>query len=701
MKQLFLLAFLTSACATLPPGPVVPAPTPTNPALGVVGSYRGPLDAATLSTLATTNLTLRAGVATAQQAQQIVDSVKPYPSLHVLWLVEAADDSIVKAIEPIAQASLQTWGIELGNELDLGGLSSKQFGDWVLRNHTWLRAAGYTGRVVSGGIFAVQPETLKWLTDAGSQNWPADIIIAVHRYGDPDSSDKYTSRDAENQAILQATRGHQVVVTEFGYPTHTSADEAWAAEAVKRDISWFGKLAAPLITQYQLLDGPGTGNIDHFGIKTVDGRWKTGAATLGIMPRPPPTGVAADLVACKSPFIDNYCDGMPGAVFAIEVAPNVWKTYKGDGNGYAWAADLPNVPDSRITISAPGYFTLGPVHVDINHVPPIPTDLVAVNAAGIHNVWQLQAEPPPFPPPPTRQQALNVHITGQGLTVDTQQYGTLPWWEAALTYLTSTDRNAVYAAKHASTAWPSGDAHAIIAVPSGRALYDEPNQPYNATAFPPLDWTNGGTAMVPEFDALVIEVIRNGFVPMIFLDETMATSNKTLPVVIDALQHSALGDLTPYVIILPGWDGVFYGWEPSHEVIPAWAANARRQCPACYLGIEHNVGHIPLGEGDSDWTPTGLMKDFDLLLSEFWDGIFDDTVYQIAGRTIRPYHRPADQVGDPNPPMYMKGNLRDPNAQPACFFEFGMYGWVRGSSSAASIVQWRKRFKDLGYACGG
>jgi hypothetical protein len=188
---------------------------------------------------------------------------------------------------------------------------------------------------------------------------------------------------------------------------------------------------------------------------------------------------------------------------------------------------------------------------------------------------------------------------------------------------------------------------------------------------------------------------------MIFLDETMDTSYKTLPVVLDALQHSTLGDLTPYVLVLPGWDGVFYGWEPSHEVIPKWAANARALCPRCYLGIEHNVGHIPLGEGPSDWTSTGLMKDFDVLFSEFWDGIFDDTVYQVAGRTIRPYNRPADQVGDPNPPMYMQGNVRDPNAQPACFFEFGMYGWVRSTSSAASIIAWRQRFKDIGYTCGG
>lgn len=419
-----------------------------------------------------------------------------------------------------------------------------------------------------------------------------------------------------------------------------------------------------------------------------------------VVPVPPAT-VSADMVACKDPFVENYCNGMPGATFAIEAAPDVWKTYKGDANGYTFADDLPNVGDSRITIAAPGYITLGPIHLDINHTPSIGSDLVATNARGVHNYWNLQPIPPPFPQPPPRAQVLNLHITGQGMNVDTQQFGTLPWWEAALTYLNPADRAEVYKQKHQSTAWFGGDTHVIIAVPSGRALYDEPNQPYSADRFPPLDWTNGGTKMVPEFDALVIETIQNGFIPTIFLDETMDVSFKTLPVVIDALQHSPMGDLTPYVLIGPGWDGVFYGWEPSHTVIPNWAALARSVCPKCYLFIEHNVGHIPLGEGPTDWTPTGLMKDFDVLFSEFYDGVFDDTVWQIAGRTIRPYNRPAEQVGDPNPPDYMHGNLRDPNRQPACAFEFGMYGWVRSLSSAASQASWRQYFKNIGYTCGG
>lgn len=431
---------------------------------------------------------------------------------------------------------------------------------------------------------------------------------------------------------------------------------------------------------------------------------------IPIPPQPPlppdPPAVTlqtTDMVACDSPFDYNYCAGAPGATFTItpQGMADSPRVQGGDSNGYTLVQGLPDTwKNAALAIRADGY---EPFDTTVN-IPGLVANNANVLPSGdhAHNAFQLKKIVPPLPPPPTRSQVLNMHITGQGLIVNTQQFGTLPWWEAALTYLNSADRATVYAAKHASTAWSGGDTHAIIAVPSGRALYDEPDQPYSADRFPPLDWTNSGTKMSPQFAALVFELIQNKFIPMIFLDETFDTSNKTLPVVIDALQHSAYGDLTPYVIIGPGWDGVFYGWEPSHVVIPAWAAAGRAKCPKCYFFIEHNVGHIPLGEGPSDWTPTGLMKDFDLLLSEFWDGVFDDSVWQIAGRTIRPYHRPAEQptTDDPNPPFYLEpGSPRGPFL--ACAFEFAMYGFVRSKSTPAQVQSWRQYFKDRGYTCGG
>jgi hypothetical protein len=106
----------------------------------------------------------------------------------------------------------------------------------------------------------------------------------------------------------------------------------------------------------------------------------------------------------------------------------------------------------------------------------------------------------------------------------------------------------------------------------------------------------------------------------------------------------------------------------------------------CYLGIEHNQGHIPLGEGGDDYKPGGRMQNFDVIFGEFDDSpdpnTGNDSIWQICGRMIRPYNRPPDQPGndDPNPPFYM--NYPNPRGQFYYVgfeysFNFGAYAWVR------------------------
>jgi len=159
--------------------------------------------------------------------------------------------------------------------------------------------------------------------------------------------------------------------------------------------------------------------------------------------------------------------------------------------------------------------------------------------------------PPPFPAPPSRDQVCSVYLHLQGMTVHTEQYGDLPWFEAALAWLNEADRKSVYETKKAA-----GDTHCIIEVPNGFPLYDEPNQPYSPDRFGPLDWTNGETVMDPKFVALVEEVIRAGFIPVLFLDERYEHSSKCMPIVIQALKEHT-PDLTDYCLLMPGWDGVF------------------------------------------------------------------------------------------------------------------------------------------------
>jgi hypothetical protein len=287
-----------------------------------------------------------------------------------------------------------------------------------------------------------------------------------------------------------------------------------------------------------------------------------------------------------------------------------------------------------------------------------------------------------FPAPPTRDQVLNVHLTFQGLMVNTNQYGTLPWFEAALVSLSPADRQAVYAAKHAA-----GDTHCIVAF---QWSYNEPGQPY--ANVPGADFTNN----VPAFVELVREVVQAGFIPMVFLGGDNGEAGYPLAVTELPQVVQALGVLNQYTIIVPGWDGVFYGWTPDH--IAAFGRQFRALNSGGYLGLEHHTGNIPVGNGPADYAPGGPMSTYDLILSEFNDGQFDDTVWQVAARFLGPnYRRPPDQPSgdDPTPPYYLKGTqIKD------CAFEFGEYTFVRGQS-VATIQAWRSYFQRLGYTCGG
>jgi hypothetical protein len=153
-----------------------------------------------------------------------------------------------------------------------------------------------------------------------------------------------------------------------------------------------------------------------------------------------------------------------------------------------------------------------------------------------------------------------------------------------------------------------------------------------------------------------------------------------LPLVTNALAGSIFGDLNLYVVKIPGWDGVFYGYTPQH--VQEFGDTARQLSPGGYVGIEHNTGHIPVGNGPADYDQGGMMTSYDLILSEFDDGTTlqgtaNDSVWQIVGRLTRPYNRPPDQPvnDDPNPPFYLApGSPRGPYYY-GCF-EFEEYSWV-------------------------
>ncbi len=277
----------------------------------------------------------------------------------------------------------------------------------------------------------------------------------------------------------------------------------------------------------------------------------------------------------------------------------------------------------------------------------------------------------------------------QGLTVNLAS-GPIPWFEAALCCLSPADRQVVYAAKRAEN-----DTHALVFMTAGVPLYPEANQPYVAYQCPNYE------ADPAAFVALVEEVIQAGFVPCVFFQEDQPVSTRLLPIAIAALKASAKRDLNADVLLVPGFDGVWYGWLAADII--AWGRLAAQFAPNGYRAIEHNTAHLPLGNGPADWAPGGPLDAFDVVLSEFdpWAAgtPAGDAVWQIAARLLGPaYVRPIDQprADDPSPPFYLGLSSRGPRV--AVAFEYATYWFVRGQA-LTDTLRMRTYFKGLGYSC--
>jgi hypothetical protein len=277
MKRL-LLALLVGGCGhspvVVPPTPFVVHTEPI-PHLGVNGLYGGVLPSDTLNALDAMNiLTLRATVRTKAEAQAALDSVYGYPDLNVLLLVGTADLGLVGDIATLASSS--HWvGVELGNELDLAGLSAAQFGKFVSDGDQVLRAHGFTGDVISGGVYTVTNETLGYLQEA-MQLMPPDVVLGLHWYGDSGPA---------LQATVQALAGsRKVAVTEFGMPSRDADQDAGQLAYLQQQLAAFQRLGATYALIYQLVSGPTTSANDNFGLQRYDGTWKPAAALLGRKP---------------------------------------------------------------------------------------------------------------------------------------------------------------------------------------------------------------------------------------------------------------------------------------------------------------------------------------------------------------------------------------------------------------------------------
>lgn len=307
----------------------------------------------------------------------------------------------------------------------------------------------------------------------------------------------------------------------------------------------------------------------------------------------------------------------------------------------------------------------------------------------------------PLPPIPIRDQVCALKTSLQGLTYHTTAYGDIPAWFYAK--LNDTDR-ARARLDHAN----AGDTHIPISI---SAAYKEAGTLWPDELKQGYDYTQNLDAL----RAVCTEVITAGF----FVDMPLAGDGMgdgpgyndpvgntygygwlmaNLPRIIAGLKGDGSSpDLTPFIIFRPGWDGVFYGWEP--EQVRDFGLLFRSLLPNGYLAIEHNTGHIPCGEGGADYAPGGLMRTYDTILSEF-DTVHEDSCWQIVGRMVPHYHRPSDQPAgdDPNPPFYLApGTERGPYFYVA--FEptiGGVYQWCRGHCTLAEVNAVRDYLRGLG-----
>jgi len=343
-----------------------------------------------------------------------------------------------------------------------------------------------------------------------------------------------------------------------------------------------------------------------------------------------------------------------------------------------------------------------PVSLGASHVWIVVEDFLDFNQhvdlppTNINLPFTLIPKVAPLPAPPSRDELIGVNITFQGLVVDTTQFGKLPWFEAALPWLTPQDRQAVYAAKH-----QAGDTHCIVFLPSGPALYDEANQAYSADKFGPLDWTAGNTTIDPKFTDLIQEVIKEGFRILLYLGgDGDGDHYKVAFTQLDLLYNNLDYRFTlyKYCAVVPGWDGVFYGW-PLEQVM-IFGQRFRQLFPDGTLALHYSTGHIPVGEGGDDYKPRaagqdiqvnpGRMADYDLLLGEYGGtdyNIHMDSTWQILNRLEKDYIRPPDQPAGDDPDRRYYLNVPNPRGPWGhCAMEYNLYAAVRCGTDFAGMV---------------
>lgn len=198
-----------------------------------------------------------------------------------------------------AAAGLSRVLIEVGNEPDIGhvGYATRpaDFAEAIRQTHLAVRAAGFQGPVITGGVSNLSPARLAYLEEVVRAGVPLDAVVGFHRYphrrGPQVPHQGFATREAEWARLQDIAEGRAVACTEFGHHTarrrfglfgvlRKRVSETTVAEHITFDLEYFRERGAMLAAVYQLNDGPTGAAINRYGVRRADGTPKPAAAAI-------------------------------------------------------------------------------------------------------------------------------------------------------------------------------------------------------------------------------------------------------------------------------------------------------------------------------------------------------------------------------------------------------------------------------------
>ncbi len=316
-----------------------------------------------------------------------------------------------------------------------------------------------------------------------------------------------------------------------------------------------------------------------------------------------------------------------------------------------------------------------------------------------------------FPKPPTRDALLTSINLFQGVTVTTKQYGTFNSFGPEVSGLDyPEDRQAFYKAHYDAGSRLLQIGWAGTGYTSGGFTFPVPGT-FNR-------WVND----LNGFCDRIAEIIEFGFTGAMVMMPGDGEPNDTweygrvwlmnhAPDLVAAMKAYKKADLTKYSILMPGYDGVWYGWKSGQAVLDyGWMM--RGLLPEGYLGIEYTSGVCHLGNGKSDYTMPGGLSCFDIFYQEFNYLPLEEPnqIWQVGARMLGPkYIRPADQPKDDDPgapfpagsadDYLSNGTSRGPFY--TCGWEMLTYGWVRSLIDLQFVEQTRNYIRNVGWSISG